>query len=343
LSYSHINIYDNFIGINNPIGADYLMITVKEIEMFKRLIVPLDGSKLAETALPYAEELARHLGTEVILVNVRTPIEQVEKPELREYLSAMAGTTAQNIKKSLDKPRGEKVKVTSAVIGMPGLLKHPAEDIAEYAEKEKVGLIVMATHGRTGIKRFALGNTADKVARISKSPVLLIRANAKAPKSLHMDNILVPLDGSLISESSLSYVEYLAANLKTKVSLLYVVEMLYHIYAAPSPLGYYGADSVVKIPYNDEELKPMKEAGEKYIKGVSAKLADKGIKTTYEVRVGSAGQEIIEAEGETHPDLVVMSTHGHGGFGRFDYGSVTDKVLHSGITPLLLVRPKKEK
>lgn len=311
--------------------------------MFKRLIVPLDGSKLAEIALPYAEEMARHLGSEVILVNVRTPVEKIDKPEQREYLSMMAGTTEQNIKKSLDKPRGEKVKVTSAVIGMPGLLKHPAEDIVEYAEKENVNLIVMATHGRTGIKRFALGNTADKVARISKHPVLLVRANAEAPRSLHLDNIMVPLDGSVQSETSLAYVEYLAANLKTNVKLLYVVEMLYHVYAAPATMGYYGGEGMVKIPYTEEELKPMKELALKYIKSVTAKLTDQGIKTTYEVRVGSAGEEIIEAEGETHPDLIVMSTHGHGGFRRFDYGSVCDKVLHAGTTPLLLIRPKQEK
>jgi len=61
------------------------------------------------------------------------------------------------------------------------------------------------------------------------------------------------------------------------------------------------------------------------------------------VKVGSAGEEIIKAEGEIHPDIVAMSTHGHSGFGRWEHGSIADKVLHAGNTPLMLVRPKQPK
>ena len=310
--------------------------------MYKRLLVPLDGSELAEVALPYAEELARHLGSEIILINVRTPTENLDKPEHRAYLTKMVATTEQNIKKSADLPPGEKVKVASAIVGSPGLLTHPAEQILDYAEKENINLIVMATHGRTGIRRWTLGSTANNVARAFKCPILLIRANTNVPKSVHLNKILVPLDGSMPSEAVLPYIENLASKLKAKVSLLYVVEMLYHYYPYVEPVGYYGGAGVVKVPYNEEEMKPWKEVGEKYIKSVNDKLTAQGIKTSYEVRTGSAGEEIIEAEEEMHPDMVAMSTHGHSGFGRFDHGSVTDKVLHAGITPLLLVRPKQE-
>ena len=310
--------------------------------MYKRLLVPLDGSELAEVALPYAEELARHLGSEIILVNVRTPTENLDKPERREYLTIMAATTEQNIKKSTDRPAGEKVKVATAIVGSPGLLTHPAEQILDYAEKENINLIVMATHGRTGIRRWTLGSTANNVARAFKCPILLIRANTNVPKSVHLNKILVPLDGSMPSEAVLPYIENLASKLKTKVSLLYVVEMLYHFYPYVEPVGYYGGAGVVKVPYNEEEMKAWKEVGEKYIKSVNDKLTAMGIKTSYEVRIGSAGEEIIEAEEGMHPDMVAMSTHGHSGFGRWDHGSVTDKVLHAGITPLLLVRPKQE-
>ncbi len=310
--------------------------------MYKRLLVPLDGSELAEVALPYAEELARHLGSEIILINVRTPTENLDKPERREYLTIMAATTEQNIKKSADLPPGEKVKVASAIVGSPGLLTHPAEQILDYAEKENINLIVMATHGRTGIRRWTLGSTANNVARAFKCPILLIRAAANVPRSVHLNKILVPLDGSMPSEAVLPFIENLASKLKSKVSLLYVVEMLYHYYPYPEPFGYYASAGVVKVPYNEEEMKPWKETGEKYIKSVNDKLTAEGIKTSYEIRVGSAGEEIIKAEEEMHPDMVAMSTHGHSGFGRLDHGSVTDKVLHAGNTPLLLVRPKQD-
>jgi nucleotide-binding universal stress UspA family protein len=309
--------------------------------MYKRILVPLDTSKLAEISLPYAEELARHLGSEVILIHVRTLVDGPDKPEHRAYLSKMAAATEQAMKKSPDLPRGEKVKVVSAIIGAPGLLTHPAEEIVDYAEKENISLIVMATHGRTGIRRWTLGDTANKVARAAKCPVLLIRAAADVPKSIHLEKILVPIDGSKQSEAVLPYIENLASKLKTRISLFNVVENAFHIIPVYDGAGYYGGAGIVRVPYTEEEVKPLKEAAEKYVQSVNERLMAEGIKTSYEVRIGSAGEEIIKAEVEMHPDMVVMSTHGHSGFGRWEHGSVADKVLHAGNTPLLLVRPRQ--
>ena len=306
--------------------------------MYKRIFVPLDTSKLAEIALPYAEELASKLGSEVILIHVKTRADVPDNVDHRVYISKMAATTEQNVKKSPALPPGEKVKVASAVVGSVGLLTHPAEEILGYAEKENISLIVMATHGRTGIRRWTLGDTANKVARASKCPVLLIRANTDVPESVHLDGILVPLDGSKLSEAVVPYIENLASKLKTKISLINVVEPPYHYYPGYGGMGY---ESIVRAPYTEEEIKPLKEVAEKYVKSVSEKLMAEGIKTSYEVKVGSAGEEIIKVEEEIHPDMVAMSTHGHSGFGRWEHGSVADKVLHHGNTPLLLVRPKQ--
>jgi nucleotide-binding universal stress UspA family protein len=307
--------------------------------MFKRLLVPLDGSALAEKALPYAEELARHFGSEIVLVNVRLPTEDREKPEHRAYLSKMVAETEQNIKKSPDLPPGEKVKVASAIIGSSGLLTHPAEEILDYAAREKISLIVMATHGRTGIRRWAMGSTADKVARALQCPVLLVRAGTDLPESVHFDNILVPLDGSKRGEAVLPYIENLAARAAARVVLLNIVERPNHIYPYSGSVDYYGGSGIVQVPYTDEEVKPLREVAERYVAAVNEKLAARGIKTGYEVRVGSADEEIIKAEGELHPKIVVISTRGHSGFSRWDHGSVADKVLHYGNTPLLMVRP----
>jgi nucleotide-binding universal stress UspA family protein len=306
--------------------------------MYKRIMVPLDGSKLAEIALPYAEEIARHMGSEVILVNARGAAEDPDKPEHRIYISKMAATTEQNLKKSPDLPHGERVKVVSAIVGSPGL-SHPAEEIVNYADKENISLIVMATHGSTGIRRWALGSTANKVARAAKCPVLLIRAAAKVPQKVHLDKILVPLDGSKPSEAALAYAGTLASKIKARIIVLNVVEPPYHVYAYAQDPGFYGGAGIVRIPYTDEELKPYKAVAEKYAHRVSDKLMEEGIKASFEVKAGSPGEEIIRAEAEIHPDLVVMSTHGHSGFGRLENGSVADRVLHFGNVALLLVRP----
>jgi nucleotide-binding universal stress UspA family protein len=308
--------------------------------MYKRLLVPLDGSELAEKALPYAQELAVKLGAEIIILNVRMPSESPDKPGQRPYISKITAEVEQNIKKYPALKKGEKIKVTSAVIGSNGPFVHAGEQIVDFADKESISLIVIASHGTSGIRRWALGSTANKVASGAKCPVLLVRAGASMAGAAHLEKLLVTLDGSKEAEAVLGHIEWLAPRLKAKVTLLNVVETLYHIYPSTESLGYFGGGGMIKVPYTEEEMKPSVTIGEDYLKSVNTKLVSEGITTSYEVRVGSAGGEIIAAEKETGADMVVMSTYGHSGFGRWDHGSIADKVMHAGNTPLLLIRPK---
>jgi nucleotide-binding universal stress UspA family protein len=310
------------------------------IKMYKRILVPLDGSELAEVALPYSEELAEKLDSEIILVNVRSHGEDPDNPEHRVYLSKTAATIEQNIRKSHDLLPGQKIKVDSAIIGSPGLLTHAAEEILDYAEQENVSLIVMATHGRTGIKRWALGSTTDKVVRAAKCPVLIIRASMDTPDKIKLDRLLVTLDESRESETVLPHIESLASKLKAKVTLLHVVVPPYHIYPTTEGAGYYVGGAIVKVPYSEAELRPLKEGAREYLQKVSHKLSGQGIEADYEVRTGPAGEKIIEAAEESGVDLVAMSTHGESGLSRWEHGSIADKVLHAGSTPLLLVRER---
>jgi nucleotide-binding universal stress UspA family protein len=308
--------------------------------MYKRILVPLDGSELAETALPYAEELAEKLDSEVILINVRTSGEDPANPEHRVYLSKTVATVEQNIKKSGDLLPGEKIKVDSAIIGSPGLLTHAAEQILDYTEKENVSLIAIATHGRTGIRRWALGSTAEKVVRAANCPVLIIRANIEIPGKIKFSKILVTLDESKESETVLPHIENLASKLKAKITLLHVVVPPYHIYPIIQGVGYYGGAGIIKVPYSEGEVKPLKTKAREYLQQVCSKLKEYGIEASFKVRVGLAGEKIIEEAEESGVDLVAMSTHGESGFSRWEHGSIADKVLHAGTTPLLLVRER---
>jgi nucleotide-binding universal stress UspA family protein len=307
--------------------------------MFKRILVPLDTSEMAEIALPYAEEMAVKNGSEVILMHVRTSADTQTNPEHKIYLDRTGAAVEERIKKSPNFPPGEKVKIVPIISGKPSILANPPEEILEYAEKESVNLIIIATHGRTGLGRWTMGSTANKVARSASCPILLIRAGAAKQENPHFGKILVTLDGSKPSEAVIPYIEYLATRLKSDVILFNAVEPPYHIVTFTDGSGYYGSAGIIKVPYTTEEMKPLVEVAEKYIRDINDKLASKGIKTSYQIKIGSAAEEIMNIEDRLRPDLVVMSTHGHSGFGRWEHGSITDKVLHAGHTPLLLIRP----
>jgi nucleotide-binding universal stress UspA family protein len=304
---------------------------MRGIEMYERLLVPLDGSELAEVAIPYAEELAGKFGSKVILLNVRRPSEDPSNPEHGAYLNKMIAMIEDDTKKSPALSSGEKAKVESAIIGLSGLLTHPAEEILDYAEKENISLIIMATHGRTGIKRWALGSVAEKVVRASTKPILLVRANINGRNKISLRNILVPLDGSKQSESLLPNIKNLASELKSKVILLHVILQPYHIYA--------GAEGVVEVRYTREELKMKRVDAKNYLERLGRLCIGKGIIFSTQVRVGEAAEEIIKLAEKHNIDLVAMSTHGRSGFSRWEHGSIADKVLHAGNTPLLLTRP----
>ena len=299
--------------------------------MYEKILVPLDGSELAELALPYAEELAAKLGSEVTLLAVTESAEVQDYYEQQVYIQRRIDAAESAIKRYLEKPKGEESKVKSAI-----LVGHPAEEIVDYADKEEMGLIIMATHGRSGIRRWALGSVADKVVRAAKQPVALIRAKG-ARNDLRergiLNKVLVPLDGSKESETIIPYINELASRLKVEVILLMVVSKAYHVEAV--------GEEMVQIPYTENEMGLLTANAGSYIQKMEDLLKGAGIATKTELRTGDAAEEIIKIADELRSDMVAMSTHGRSGISRWTLGSVANKVLHNGNTPVLLVNEPK--
>jgi len=292
--------------------------------MYERILVPLDGSGLAEVALPYAEELAGRLGSEVALIYVSESAEVPRQYIHQFYLQKISEAIKEGAERTPGKSVAKAIKVESAV-----LVGHPGEEIVDYAEKEDISLIVMATHGRSGIRRWALGSVADKVVRSTKRPVLLIRAKGARPEVGEkgiLNKVLVPLDGSKESEAVIPYIEELASKLEAEVVLLHIL--------APDYL-FYQAERVW-------QRESGRASAKRYIGKVAAQLKRKGIAAKaelIEVTAGTVAEEIIGFADEIVADLVAMSTHGRSGVGRWVFGSVADRVLRGGNTPILLVRP----
>jgi len=296
--------------------------------MYEKILVPLDGSEIAEVALPYAEELAGRLGSEITLISVSHSAEEQDQQIFQSYIQKTVESMRERAERYFERPSERAIEVNSAI-----LVGNPAEKIVDYADSGDIDLIVMATHGRSGISRWALGSVADKVLRATERPVVLVRAQNAHPymhKKDILSKMLVPLDGSKEGEAVIPYIEELVSKLGGEIIFFQVLALAYHVHIS--------GDAAVQVPYTEKEMEPLKMSAQSYLKKMGSKLKERGIPTKYEVKVGAAGYEIIKLADEINADLVAMLTHGRSGIGRWVFGSVAERVVRSGNTPVLLVR-----
>ncbi len=308
--------------------------------MYKRMLVPLDGSELAEVVFTYAKELAGRLDIEVILLYVCSPALREFAPMHRSYIEHAAEIVmrqSQEVQKKTGiQPGGRTVEARGELV-----VGYPAEEILRYADEGAIDLIVMATHGRSGISRWTMGSVADKVLRASEVPVLLVRAGI--PDDIVYDkwptrSVLVPLDGSELAESVLSHVEALTKKRMPpfdQVVLLRVCE--------PPALPSYSIPELSDIPlnwgqYEQQEIARSKRVAGEYLARVEKRLKDSNISVRSEVLVGKANDEIVNYANKNPFNLIVMATHGRAGLSRWVYGSIAEYVLLGVSSPVLLIK-----
>jgi nucleotide-binding universal stress UspA family protein len=158
------------------------------------------------------------------------------------------------------------------------------------------------------------------------------------------EKILVPLDGSTIGEAALPYVEELLNSFtpekRVEVTLIRVVTDVTHLIVATGGLG-----ETLSVPYTEAELEQLKKQAMAYLNKVGKSLKkNKGVVVKPMVRIGTnAADEILKASDEIKADLIAISTHGRSGFSRWAFGSIADKILRGGNTPVLMVRARKER
>ena len=307
--------------------------------MYKRMLVPLDGSERAELVFDYAKELAGRLDLDLILLHVSGSSEHDLPPIHRAYIERAAEIlrrqSAEVQEKTGGKPGGKALEARGELA-----VGNAAEEILRYADEKDIDLILIATHGRSGVKRWAMGSVADKVLRASKVPVWLVRAGI--PEEIVHDKwprrtILVPLDGSKLAESVLPHVEALAKQRGTElvdVVLLRVCEL--PVISADYP------EAIMELSWEEhveQEKAWHKRAAERYLAEVEKRLSDAGLRVRSEVLLGRPIDEIIDYANKNPFNLIVLSTHGRTGVIRWAYGQVADKVLQRSTSPIFLVRP----
>jgi nucleotide-binding universal stress UspA family protein len=289
--------------------------------MYKNILVPLDGSILSEGVLPYVRSMARAIHVPVELLRVNDPVQATV--QVGEYLEKIAASFSgiTDVKCTVE-------------------LGNPADMIVDRAAAQPDTLIAMATHGYSGAQRWLLGSVAEKVLHAAANPLLLVRpAGGDTSGEARWKTVLVPLDGSELAEKVLPTITDLTACLKLETILVHVLVRVY--FGSPDAfLPMFGAN----IPNQNELWAQASSEASHYLTEKVKQLRAQGLPDVSSVLIeGSAegpAAAIIDLARKTSDNLVIMSTHGRSGIGRWLLGSVTERVVRHSNDPVLVIRPQ---
>lgn len=298
--------------------------------MTRTIVVPLDRSVVAESALPFALSLARETGARLTLLAV------IDLPF--EFAAWLDATTIVDAKIDVEDAYEDYLDALALEIDdipVETLVRiggAPAE-IQRYVESLEDPVIVMASHGRSGVRRMLIGSVTQQVVHQVMTPVIVVPAclaEDQIRPALRIESVLFPLDGSPFAEYALEEGLKLFSDHKPAVHLVRVVEVVSWYGGPYSGMDYYGLD-----PYIDVS----RDAAHAYLDAVAARLKERGYEVTTEVRVGLVADQIEAVADAREVDLVVMATHGRSGVGRLIFGSVAERALRQSPAPLMLVHP----
>lgn len=277
-----------------------------------KILVPLDGSECSETAIPWAKLLAEGQGAEVHLLRSYVPFENLHlAPQLPITVAELVNDEGEDkeINAYLEKKAAEFGEVKVTVECIQGHAGHCILEASHEAD-----LIVMASHGTSGVTRWLLGSVATKVVRGSETPVLVVNAREEeAPPPVKMDRIMVALDESERAEVALQEASKLA---RAFDSTLVLYEGIVNVWKTSGPDTW------------------ASERATEYLNAQVEKLDD--VKTETAIYRSSIGPEIVEQSEELNADLIVMCSHGRSGLSRWVLGSVTESVVQRATKPVLV-------
>ncbi|WP_146417287.1 universal stress protein [Haloarcula hispanica] len=280
--------------------------------MFDRILVPTDGSPGSERAFEVAATLA---STHDAAVHVLSVVDEHGPTDDWDYDGDSPAEAF--IESQADHVDTEGLSVTTAV--REGVV-HDA--VLDYGDENDIDLIVMGTHGRTGVRRFLLGSVTEKVVRLADVPVLSVKADAE-PGTVSFDDILLPTDGSSGAEAAIEPTGALASATDATVHLVSVVDT--------RSLGIDVGSSVI--------VDELESVATDAVGDASDRLSGMGVETVETaITHGVPYRAILDAIEETDADLVVIGTHGRTGIDRYLLGSVAEKLVRTSPVPVMTVR-----
>jgi nucleotide-binding universal stress UspA family protein len=301
--------------------------------VIRHILVPLDGSKLAESVLPAAAAMADGFGAQVTLLHIieeRAPETVHGQPHLTEADQAQA-YLEEVARRPVFRDRTVELHVHRSKEG------DVAESLMAHAREMDADLVVLSTHGRSGLRGLLFGSIALRALQRGTTPILLVNptASGEAPP-FACRKILVPLDGTAAHEPALPVATRLARSWGASLHLVIVV---------PTAQTLSGPEAATRVfmPMAKRALLDLAESGGgEYLRNIAGGLMEEGVPTTSQVSRGEAAAAVIEATDKVGADLVVMATHAKGAMDGFWSGSLTPKLMQRLGRPLLLVRAEGE-
>ena len=288
--------------------------------MPETILVPLDGSPTAAVALPVAKTLARTVHADLLLLRVVRDEDQGPERDRREMEDAQ-----RSLARIAAELAGTGLQVSTLVRRGAA-----AEEILGAAAERRANLVVMATHGRSGLPRAALGSVAERVLAGSPAPVVLVRPGGR--RVAHVRTVLVPVDGTPGGALALSAALGLARAAGARIVLLDI--------AVPVPLWLFASEGGALLAGTIDPSWDLdaQRAAATYVDRLARRISQAGVEAEGRAEIGDPTEVIAAVAEQVSADLVVMSTHALSGPARALLGSVADGVVRTCGRPVLLVR-----
>ncbi|TAK14687.1 MAG: universal stress protein [Anaerolineae bacterium] len=302
--------------------------------MFDSILVPLDGSQLAECVLPHAMAIARPFDSEISLLRMLEKNQTGVPGQLMDLLSWQINKTQASLYLEKARERLEESKLRSGTAVLEGRV---AEGIAAYAQQKDIKLIILSSHGRSGLTPWGVSSVSQKIILSAPTSVLIVRAHQQTARADEPSEtpayprILVPLDGSQRAENVLPAITQLARFHKSQIHLMHVIqrpEMARQMPPAPED-----------IELSNKVVERNREEAGRYLEEVKSRSSLDGIKVqTHLLTSDNACVELHRLVEQENIGLVAMNAHGHSGNQQWPYGSLVNNFILYGKVPLLILQ-----
>jgi nucleotide-binding universal stress UspA family protein len=294
----------------------------------QKILFPTDFSDISSAALGHALMLAHCFDAALTMLHAASSNETAKDlrfPEVNPAADEFEDTLADQLAQIIGAEPSRKLRLERVVHHN----QDPIQEICNFSSSNNIDLIIMGTHGRTGLRHLLSGSVAENVVRHASCPVMTVRACKEPAEVAPYFDILVPVDFSPYSQKALRYGRTLAQAFEANLHLLHVLDQPIHP-------AHYGLGDDLLMRLNPEVQRRSQEEMERLVSQLGAE-----VKCQTHVREGRAYSEIVRFVQEEECDLVVMGTHGLSGLEHFLLGGTTEKVMRHASCPVLAVKLKE--